>query len=77
MGILRNVRVRATVSSHLQYELPQIGGKGKMATQLCQKCKRSHPGRVCDHDEKGECAETISVNEVAAPLTSPQKTKED
>jgi hypothetical protein len=48
-----------------------------MATQLCQKCKRSHPGRVCDHDEKGECAETISVNEVAAPLTSPQKTKED
>ena len=29
-----------------------------MATQLCQKCKQAHPGRDCDHDEKGECAET-------------------
>jgi len=37
----------------------------KMATQLCQKCKQSHPGRVCDYDEKPECAETITVNEVA------------
>jgi hypothetical protein len=36
-----------------------------MATQLCQKCKQSHPGRVCDYDEKGECTETITVNEVA------------
>ena len=29
-----------------------------MATQLCQKCKQAHPGRFCDYDEKGECAET-------------------
>jgi hypothetical protein len=29
-----------------------------MATQLCQKCKQTHPGRDCDYDEKGECAET-------------------
>lgn len=29
-----------------------------MATQLCQKCKQAHPGRACDYDEKGECAET-------------------
>ena len=29
-----------------------------MATQLCQKCKQAHPGRVCDYDKKGECAET-------------------
>jgi len=28
-----------------------------MATQLCEKCKQAHPGRACDYDEKGECAE--------------------
>jgi hypothetical protein len=44
-----------------------------MATQLCQKCKQSHPGRVCDYDEKGECAETISVNTVAQPSKEPSK----
>jgi hypothetical protein len=38
-----------------------------MATQLCQKCKQAHPGRVCEYDEKGECAETIGTNEVAQP----------
>ena len=38
-----------------------------MPTQVCQKCKQSHPGRVCDYDEKPECAETITVNEVAQP----------
>jgi hypothetical protein len=38
-----------------------------MATQLCQKCKQAHPGRVCDYDEKGECAETIDTNEAAPP----------
>ena len=77
IGIPRNVRVCATVSSHLLYELRQIGGSEKMATQLCQKCKRSHPGRVCDHDEQGECAETISVNQVAAPSNEPSRDKED
>ena len=35
-----------------------------MATQFCQKCKQAHPGRVCDYDEKGECAETVGLNEV-------------
>ena len=39
-----------------------------MATQLCQKCKQAHPGRVCDYDEKGECAETIGVDKGAQPL---------
>jgi len=38
-----------------------------MAAQLCQKCKQAHPGRVCDYDEKGECAEAIDTNEVAQP----------
>lgn len=35
-----------------------------MATEFCQKCKQAHPGRVCDYDEKGECAETVGLNEV-------------
>ena len=48
-----------------------------MATQLCQKCKQSHPGRDCDYDEKGECAETIAVNEVARPYNEPYKDEED
>jgi hypothetical protein len=48
-----------------------------MATQLCQKCKQSHPGRVCDYDEKGECAETIGVNEVAQAGNEPLKVEED
>ena len=42
-----------------------------MATQLCQKCKQAHPGRVCDYDEKAECAETIGVDEVAQPRKEP------
>jgi hypothetical protein len=47
-----------------------------MATQLCQKCKQVHPGRVCDYDEKGECAETTAVNEVARPNSEPSKDEE-
>ena len=38
-----------------------------MATEFCQKCKKAHPGRVCDYDDKGECAETADSNEVAKP----------
>jgi|GEM_PF-1605143 hypothetical protein len=34
-----------------------------MATQFCQKCKQAHPGRVCDYDDKGECAETADVDD--------------
>ena len=45
-----------------------------MATQLCQKCKQVHLGRVCDYDEKGECAETVGLNEVAES-TRHQKTR--
>jgi len=36
-----------------------------MATEFCQKCKQSHPGRLCDYDEEGECAETIDVQDDA------------
>jgi len=38
-----------------------------MATQFCQKCKQTHPGRTCDYDEKGECAETLDADENAKP----------
>ncbi len=48
-----------------------------MATQLCQKCKQIHSGRVCDYDEKGECAETIGVDEAAQPRKEPSKNEED
>ncbi len=34
-----------------------------MATEFCQKCKQTHPGRTCDHDDKGECADTLDVDE--------------
>ena len=34
-----------------------------MATNFCQKCKQSHPGRICDYDEKGECAETLDPSQ--------------
>ena len=36
-----------------------------MATQFCQKCKQSHPGRLCDYDERGECAETADLQDRA------------
>ena len=48
-----------------------------MATQLCQKCKQAHPGRVCDYDDKAECAETIAVDELAQPCNEPSKVEED
>jgi hypothetical protein len=38
-----------------------------MATEFCQKCKQTHPGRTCDYDEKGECAETLDVDETPGP----------
>lgn len=29
-----------------------------MSTTFCTKCQTEHPGRTCDYDEQGECAET-------------------
>ena len=48
-----------------------------MATQLCQKCKQAHPGRVCDSDEQAECGETTAVNQVAQPRNEPSKDKKE
>ena len=42
-------------------EAPTARG-ATMATELCQKCKQSHPGRVCDYDDKGDCAETTDIS---------------
>jgi hypothetical protein len=53
------------------------GRKWKMATQLCQKCKQAHPGRACDYDEKGECAETIGADEVTRPCNETIKDKDE
>jgi hypothetical protein len=47
-----------------------------MATEFCQKCKQSHPGRVCDYDDKGECAETVDADEAAEPSSEVSKDKE-
>jgi hypothetical protein len=44
-----------------------------MATEFCQKCKQSHPGRVCDYDEKGECAETLDAGKTGATDDSPKE----
>jgi hypothetical protein len=38
-----------------------------MATEFCQKCKKAHPGRDCDYDDTGECAETGDANAAANP----------
>ena len=32
-----------------------------MSTEFCQKCKQSHPGRLCDYNDQGECAETTEI----------------
>jgi hypothetical protein len=32
-----------------------------MATEFCQRCKQSHPGRLCDYDEKGDCADPVDT----------------
>lgn len=46
-----------------------------MATELCQKCKQSHPGRPCDYDDQGDCAETRDVGEVAEASDKVSKDK--
>jgi hypothetical protein len=35
------------------------------------------PVRACDYDEKGECAETVGVNEVAQPRKEASGEEED
>ena len=47
-----------------------------MATEFCQQCKQSHPGRTCDYDENGACSETTDVDDVANASSSESKDKE-
>jgi hypothetical protein len=48
-----------------------------MATEFCQKCKQSHPGRVCDFDDQGECPETMGVEDGASRETELPKDSEN
>lgn len=44
-----------------------------MSTEFCTRCKQSHPGRACDYDDQGECAETVPQPETAAANSAPAK----
>lgn len=46
-----------------------------MATEFCQKCKQAHPGRACDYDDKGECAETADIDENVEASSKESKDK--
>jgi hypothetical protein len=70
------MRVSAGIVPSHSHDLVQNRSKQEMATQLCQKCKQAHPGRVCDYDEKGECAETVGLNEVAEASNQASKDNE-
>ena len=48
-----------------------------MATEFCQKCKQAHPGRDCDYDQKGDCAETVDVDENAEVSTKASRDRND
>ena len=48
-----------------------------MATELCQKCKQTHPGRACDYDDKGDCAETADVTDAVKALNQKLKDKDE
>jgi hypothetical protein len=52
-------------------------GEETMATEFCQKCKQAHPGRACDYDDKGECAETVDVNKDVEASTDELQDKND
>jgi hypothetical protein len=44
-----------------------------MSTEFCTRCKQSHPGRVCDYDDQGECAETVPQPETPTANSAPAK----
>jgi hypothetical protein len=44
-----------------------------MSTEFCTQCKQSHPGRACDYDDQGECAETVPEPETPAADAAPGK----
>lgn len=42
-----------------------------MGTEFCTNCKQSHPGRICDYDYQGECAETVPQPETPPENSDP------
>lgn len=44
-----------------------------MSTEFCTHCKQSHPGRPCDHNDLGECAETLPQPETPTAKSAPAK----
>lgn len=44
-----------------------------MSTEFCSQCKQSHPGRACDYDDQGECAETVPQPETPTANSAPAK----
>ena len=46
-----------------------------MATELCQKCKQSHPGLPCDYDDQGDCAETRDDSQAAEASDKESRTR--
>jgi len=44
-----------------------------MATEFCQKCKQAHPGRDCDYDDQGDCAETVNIDKTAESSGEPAR----
>jgi hypothetical protein len=48
-----------------------------MAAELCPKCKRSHPGRSCDYDDKGDGVETADLSEAAKEANQKEKDKSE
>ncbi|HLM79932.1 MAG TPA: hypothetical protein VK302_04790 [Terriglobales bacterium] len=44
-----------------------------MSTEFCTHCKQSHPGRTCDYDDQGECAETVPQPETPGASSAPAK----
>jgi hypothetical protein len=46
-----------------------------MATEFCQKCKQAHPGQTCDYDDKGDCAETADLTDIAKAVNQESKDK--
>jgi hypothetical protein len=48
-----------------------------MNTTFCQKCQKEHPGRVCDYDDEGECAETKALTEIDEQVEPTQNNNEE
>ena len=48
-----------------------------MAIEICQKCKKSHPGRPCDSDAKGDGVETADLSEAAKEVNQKEVNQKD